>query len=64
MRKLTRFGFPTRSDTNRPEQSQKQAKSMKFWIFIEEELYYLCSEKKALISFAVSAMLICAFVFA
>ena len=29
-----------------------------------EELYYLCSETKALISFAVTAKLICVFVFA
>ena len=25
-------GFPTRSDINRPLQSQKQARSLKFWI--------------------------------
>ena len=29
-----------------------------------EDLYYLCSENKALINFAVTAKLICAFVFA
>ena len=39
-------GFPTRSDTNRPVQSQKQARSSKFWILEEEKLYYLCSENK------------------
>ena len=25
-------GFPTRSDTNRPVQLQKMARSLKFWI--------------------------------
>ena len=39
-------GFPTRSDTNRPVQSQKQARSMKFRIQEEEKLYYPCSENK------------------
>ena len=35
-------------DKNRPVQSQKQARSLKFWIYMyaEEELYYLCSENK------------------
>ena len=51
--------FPTRCDTNRPVQSQKQARSLKFWIEEEERWYYLCSENKA-----VTAKLICAFVFA
>ena len=56
--------FPNRSDTNGPLQAQKQARSLKFWIFKVEELYYPCSENKALISFTVTAKLICAFVFA
>ena len=38
--------FPTRSDTNRPVQSQKIARSLKFWIQVEEELYYPSSENK------------------
>ena len=38
--------FPTRSDTNRPVQSQKMARGLKFWIQKEEELYYPCSENK------------------
>ena len=38
--------FPNRSDTNRPVQSQKQARSLKFWIYKVEELYYPCSENK------------------
>ena len=38
------FGFPTRADTNRPVQSQRQAiaRSLKFWIKEEEKLYYPC----------------------
>ena len=38
--------FPNRSDTNRPAQAQKRAKSLKFCIEVEEELYYPCSENK------------------
>ena len=37
---------PTRSDTNRAVQSQKQARGLKFWLEVEEELYYPCSENK------------------
>ena len=40
------MSFPTRSDTNRPVQSQKSARSLKFGIGVEEELYYLSSENK------------------
>ena len=45
MRKPT-IWVPTRSDTNRPVQSQKQARFLKFWMKEEEELYYPCSENK------------------
>ena len=38
--------FPSRSDTNRAAQSQKQARSLKFQIKVEEELYYPSSENK------------------
>ena len=38
--------FPNRSDTNPPVQIQKQARSLKFRIYVEEELYYLSSENK------------------
>ena len=38
--------FPIRSDKNRPVQSQKQARSLKFLIYLEEELYYPSSENK------------------
>ena len=36
----------TTSDTNQLAQSQKQARDLKFWIYVEEGLYYLCSENK------------------
>ena len=38
--------FPTRSNTNRPVQAQKRARILKFWIYVEEELYYPSSENK------------------
>ena len=38
--------FPNRSDRNQAVQSQKQARSLKFQIQEEEELYYLYSENK------------------
>ena len=38
--------FPNRSDTNRPVQAQKTARSLKFRIYAEEELYYPSSENK------------------
>ena len=39
--------FPNRSDTNQAVQSQKQARSLKFWIEEEEEeVYYPYSENK------------------
>ena len=44
--KLPVFGFPTRSNTTWPVQSQKKACSLKFQIEEEEELYYPCSKKK------------------
>ena len=62
--------FLNRSDTNRPIQSQKMARGWKFWIKKVEELYYSCCENKdadqlrGKISFAVTAKLICVFVFA
>ena len=30
-------GLPTRSDTSRPVQSHEKARSLKFWIYEEEE---------------------------
>ena len=38
--------FLKRSDTNRPVQAQKRARSLKFRIYVEEELYYPSSENK------------------
>ena len=38
--------FPNRSDTNRPVQAQKTARSLEFRIEAEEELYYPSSENK------------------
>ena len=38
--------FPNRSDTNRSVQAQKRARSLKFRIYVEEELYYPSSENK------------------
>ena len=38
--------FPNRSDTKWPVQLQKQARSLKFWGYVEEELYYRSSENK------------------
>ena len=38
--------FPNRSDTNRPKQAQKRARSLKFWSLVEEELFYPRSEIK------------------
>ena len=40
MRENRSSGFPTSSDTNRPVQSQKQARTLKLWILEEEGLYY------------------------
>ena len=45
-RENNNFGFPTRSDTNLPLQSQKQARSLKFRVYVEEQMYYPCSENK------------------
>ena len=36
--------FPNRSGTNRPVQAQKQARSLKFWIY--KVVHYRCSENK------------------
>ena len=38
--------FPNRSDKNLPVQLQKQARSLKFWSYVEEELYYPSSKNK------------------
>ena len=38
--------FPNRSDTNQAVQSQKRARSLKFRIKEEDEVYYPSSESK------------------
>ena len=38
--------FPNRPDTNRPVQAQERARSLKFHIKEEKEVYYSCSENK------------------
>ena len=38
--------FLTRPDTNQAVQSQKQARSLKFLIYVEKEMYYPSSENK------------------
>ena len=63
-KKPQQFGFPTRHDTNRPVQSQKQARSLKINIKEEVELFIRLAKTKALISLAVTAKLVCAFDFA
>ena len=45
-KKKKKLWFPTRSDTKWTVQSQKKARSLKFWILVEEALYYLCSKNK------------------
>ena len=62
MRKPT-FWLPTWTDTNQAVQLQKMARDLKFRIKKVEGLYYV-AETKALISFVVTAKLICVFVFA
>ena len=58
MRKPT-FWFPTWSDTNQAVQLQKMSRGLK-----EEELYYLCSEKKGTDQLRGYPKLIWVFVFA
>ena len=40
------FGVSDQVRQNRHVQSQNKARSLKFWINVEEELYYPCSENK------------------
>ena len=55
---------PIRSDTNRLVQSQKQARSLKFWMKKMRDCTIRIAKTKALISFAITMKLIFAFVFA
>ena len=67
MRKAA-FWCPTWSDTNQAVEPQKMTRDLKFWIKRVDGLYVLyiiyVAETKALISFAVTAKLICVFFFA
>ena len=63
MRKPTMW-FLNRSDTNWSVQSQKTARSLKFWIEEKRDCTFQVANTKVLISFAVIAKLICVFVFA
>ena len=54
--------FSNRSDTNRPVQAQKKARSLKFRIKKKRDRTIRVAKTKALISFAVTAKLICSFV--
>ena len=47
MRDNQSLEFPTVSGTNWSVQSQEMAKSLKFPIYEEKELNYLCSENKS-----------------
>ena len=38
--------FLTRSNTNRPIHPQKKARIWKFWVLVDGELHYRCSENK------------------
>ena len=64
MRENRSSRFPTRSDINGSVQSQKMVKSLKFRIWKKRNFTIRVVKPKALISFAVTANLICAFVFA
>ena len=72
MRENRFSGFSNRSDINWPALRQKNDRGLKFRIYEEEELYYQCSKYKGAdqlcsyctVSCAVTAQLICAFVFA
>ena len=58
-----KFWFPTWSDTIQAVQLQKMDRGLKFWTETVEGSYYLdVVITKALISFAVTANLICVFV--
>ena len=47
VRKYQQFGFPNRSNTNVAVQAQKMDRGLKFWIEVEERLYYPCGKNKA-----------------
>ena len=58
------FWFLTWSDTNQAVQLQKMVRGMKFRFRKRKDCTVYVAKTKALISFAVTAKLICVFVFA
>ena len=58
------FGVSYQVRHKRSVQPQKMARGLKFQIQEVEVVYYVCSEKKRLISSPVNMKLICALVFA
>ena len=50
-------GFPTRSDTKKAVHLQKQATGLKYWLLVEEVLYYRSSENKGIFVFAYAKIL-------
>ena len=61
-----KFEVPTSSDTNRSVQSQNQARSLKFWIKVEERFYYPFSENKGadqLRSYCTADLRLCVWIF-
>ena len=58
------FWFSTRPDKNRAVQSQKMARGLKFGLRKQRDYTIHVAKTNALISFAVTAKLICVFVFA
>ena len=62
MRENQQYGVLTRSDTNRAVEPQKQARSLKFRMYGEEGLYFLCSKNKGgdqLCSYCTSDLRLC-----
>ena len=52
------FGFMTRSNTKQAEQSHNKNRSLKLWIYVEEELHYPNGQNKG------ADQLICVFILA
>ena len=64
MKKKTAMWFPTRCDTNQAVQAQKMLETGIFGFRKQRNINIRVAKIKAVISFAVTAKLICAFVFA
>ena len=57
-------GFPNRSDTKWAVQPQNLVRDLKFWIYKEEGMYYLCSKNRGTDQLRCTAWLICTFILA